>query len=166
MQPAMQDDDDYRGSNKESDLDEEEYLSNEVLNENVTDPFFYQENIPEIEVQVYNLRPPEPSYWPIDPPPILLPSYIHPDPLPIVDGSEHRLQAFVDLSTMHGAYNPPVLVRLEVGQSCSSKKGEPSTTEHQGGIPSNVSVTSALSNLPIPMISISDFEDDRQNTPP
>lgn len=47
MPPPMADDDD-----QESDPDEEECLSDEVLNENyfITDPFFYQENILEIEI--------------------------------------------------------------------------------------------------------------------
>lgn len=61
MSPPM--DSDYQDNDRELEPDEKEYLSNEVLNENdyITDPFFYLEIIPEIEVQIYNPRLPEPS---------------------------------------------------------------------------------------------------------
>lgn len=65
MPSPMDEDDDYEGSDQESDPDEEEYLLDEVLNENdfTTDPLFYQENIPEIEVQIYSPRLLEPNDW-------------------------------------------------------------------------------------------------------
>ena len=46
--PLPMDDDDYKDSDLESEPGEEEYISDEVLNENdfITDPFFYEENIP------------------------------------------------------------------------------------------------------------------------
>ena len=67
MQPPMDDDD--QDSDPESDPDEEEYSSAEVLNENdfIIDTYFYQENIQEIEVQIYNPRLSELSEWPVDP---------------------------------------------------------------------------------------------------
>ena len=90
MPPPMDGDDDYQGSDQESDLDEEEYVSDEVLDGNyfIIDSFFYQENIPEREVQIYNPRLLEPGDWPIDPPLFPLPLEIHPDPLPTMDDSE------------------------------------------------------------------------------
>lgn len=50
------------GEDREGDIEEEEdeYLSDEILDEKdfVTDPNFYQEVIPEIEVGIYNPREP------------------------------------------------------------------------------------------------------------
>ena len=67
---------DYQDSDQESDPDEQEYLSYEILNENnfITDPFFYQENIPEMEVQIYKPRLFEPGEWLVDLPSFPLPS--------------------------------------------------------------------------------------------
>ena len=61
MLPPMDDDD--QDNDPESDPDEEEYLSDEILNKNyfINDPYFYQEIIQEIEVRVYNPRLPEPG---------------------------------------------------------------------------------------------------------
>ena len=55
--PQPMDDDDLE-SDPESDPDEEEYISNEVLNENdlIANPYFYQENIQKIDFQIYNPR--------------------------------------------------------------------------------------------------------------
>lgn len=141
------------------------------MNENdfITGPFFYQENITTIEVQIYNPRLPEPGDWPIDPPPFPFPLEIHQNPVPIVDDSEPRPRTPTDMTTTHGTSrpNPPIPVRLAVGQSSSSKKEEPSvatdeptSTDHQGGIPSETPATSTPSGLPIPMISISDSKSD------
>ena len=46
MPPPMEDDD-YQDSDRESNPDEKDYLSDEMLNENgfIIDPFFYRENI-------------------------------------------------------------------------------------------------------------------------
>ena len=88
MPPPMDDDD--HENDPESDLDEEEYLSDRVLNENdfITDPYFYQEIISEIEVWIYNPRLPEPGDWSVDPPSFPLLPKVHPDPLPIIDENE------------------------------------------------------------------------------
>ncbi|XXG47263.1 hypothetical protein AAC387_Pa02g1935 [Persea americana] len=73
MPPLMDDDD--QDSDPESDPDEEKYLSSEILNENdfITDPYFCQENIPEIEGKIYNPRIFEPSDWLVDPPSFPMP---------------------------------------------------------------------------------------------
>ena len=99
MPPPMDDDD--QDSDLESDLDEEEFLSDEVLNENnfITDPYFYQENIREIEVQIYNPRLSEPGDWSVDPPSFPMPPEVHLDPLLIIDDNETRRQASVKALT-------------------------------------------------------------------
>ena len=90
MPPPLDDDD--QDNDPESDPDEEEYLSDEVFIENdfITDPYFYQENIPKIEVQIYKPRLLEPGGWPVDPPSFPIPPEVHPVPLPIIDDNEHR----------------------------------------------------------------------------
>ena len=59
--PPMDNDD--QDNDPESNPDEKEYLSYEILNENdfITDPCFYQEIIPKIKAWVYNPRLPEPG---------------------------------------------------------------------------------------------------------
>ena len=111
MPPPMEDDD-YQDSDLESDPDEEEYLSDEVLNENdfITNHFFYQVNIPEIEVQIYNPRLPEPGDWPIDPPSVPMPPEILPDPLPIVDDNKPRRQAPTNAPTAQDTSSLPIPV--------------------------------------------------------
>ena len=95
MPPPMDDDD--QDSDLESNPDEKEYLSYEVLNENdfIIDPYFYQEHIQEIQVQIYNPRHPEPGDWQMDPPSFPMPPKFHPDPLPNIDGNEPCRQASV-----------------------------------------------------------------------
>ncbi|XXG42198.1 hypothetical protein AAC387_Pa01g2530 [Persea americana] len=123
MPPPMEDDD--QDNHRELDFDEEEYLSDEVLNENdfITDPFFYQENVLEIEVQIYNPRLPEPGDWPADPP-FPMPPEIHPDPLPIIDDSEPRRQAPTNALTAQDTSSLSIPVGLKDGQDSSSKKDE------------------------------------------
>ncbi|XXG73636.1 hypothetical protein AAC387_Pa07g2521 [Persea americana] len=86
--PPMDNDD--QGDDPKSDPDEEEYISDEVLNENdlIIDHYFYQEIISEIEVHVYNPRLPELGDWLVNPPLFPMPLEIHLDPLTIIDGNE------------------------------------------------------------------------------
>ena len=114
----MDDDDD-----QESDPDEKEYISDEVLNENdlITDPFFYQENIPEIEVQIYNPRLFEPSDWLVDPPSFPMPPEVHPDPPPIVDDNKPCRQAPADAPVTQDIPSLVTPVRSKVGQNSGSR---------------------------------------------
>ena len=118
MPPPMDDDDD-----RESDPDEKEYISDEVLNENdlITDPFFYQENIPEIEVQIYNPRLFEHSDWPVDPPSFPMPPEVHLDPPPIVDDNKPCRQAPADAPVIQDIPSLLTPVRSKVGQNSGSR---------------------------------------------
>lgn len=105
MLPPM-DDDDYQDNGPKLDLDEEDYLSDEVLSENdfIIDPFFYQENILDIEVQIYNPRLLEPGGWLVNPPSFPVPSEIHPDPLPILDDDESRCRGTCNCTYSKGHF--------------------------------------------------------------
>ncbi|XXG41745.1 hypothetical protein AAC387_Pa01g2147 [Persea americana] len=151
MPPPIDDDD--QGSDPELDLDEEKYLSDEVLHENdfITDPYFYQENIPEIEVQIYNPRLPEPSDWPVDPPSFPMPPEVHPDPLLIIDDNEPCRQVSMKALMAQDIFSSLIPVRLKDSQGGSPKKEECITTKQD--IPNKVSVVYTSSGPSIPMIS-------------
>ena len=150
-------DNDYQDSDQELDPDEEEYLLDEILNENIfiTDPFFYWENILEIEVEIYNPRLPEPSDWPVDPHSFPLPPKTHPDPLPFVDDNEPRRQALANTPIAQDTSSPPILVGSKDGQNSGSKKEERLTIKHD--IPNNAPVVSSSTSV----ISTSKTEGDR-----
>eukprot|EP00268_Persea_americana_P011078 TRINITY_DN14606_c0_g2_i1.p2 TRINITY_DN14606_c0_g2~~TRINITY_DN14606_c0_g2_i1.p2 ORF type:complete len:284 (+),score=65.01 TRINITY_DN14606_c0_g2_i1:3752-4603(+) len=159
MPPPM-DDDDNHDNDLKLDPDEEDYLSDEELNENgfITNPFFYQENIPDIEIQIYNPKLPKPGDWPVDHPSFHVPPEIHPDPLSIIDDNEPRRQA----PTAKDTSSSSIPVGLKDGQDGSSKKEECLTIKQD--IPHKVPVASASNGLSTPAISPSETKDDRQNT--
>ncbi|XXG82451.1 hypothetical protein AAC387_Pa10g0398 [Persea americana] len=154
-------DDDDQGDDPESDPDEEEYLSDEVLNENdfISDPYFYQEIIPEIEVRVYNPRLPEPDNWPVDLPSFPMPLEIHPDPLPIIDDNEFCHQASIKAFVVQDASSSSMQDRLENGQEGGSGKDNCLITKQ------DILFTSIPSDPSTLRISTSEVKDDRQNAP-
>ena len=101
------------------------------MNENdfITDPYFFQENITDIEVQNYNPRLPEPGDRPVDPPLFPMPPEVHPDPLPIINDNEPCHQASVKAHTAHDISSSSILVRLKDSQDGSSKKEQCITTK-------------------------------------
>ena len=113
MPPPFDDDD--QDNDPESDPDEEEYLSDEVLNEDDfnTDPYFYQENILEIEVWIYNPRLPEPGDWPVDRHSFPISPEVHPYPLLIIDDNESNCQAFIKAPTTRGISSSSIPIGLK-----------------------------------------------------
>ena len=108
-------DNDDQDSDPKLDPDEEEYLSDEVLNQNdfITDPYWYQENVPEIEVKIYNPRLPKPGDWPVDPPSFSIPPEVHPDPLLTINDNEPRRQASVKAFTAQDTSSSSMSVGLK-----------------------------------------------------
>ncbi|XXG62972.1 hypothetical protein AAC387_Pa05g1254 [Persea americana] len=163
MPPPMDDDD--QDNDPESDSNEEEYLSDEVLNENnfIIDPYFYQEIIPEIKVWIYNPRLPEPGDWPVDHPSFTMPLEVHPDPLPIRDDNMPRRQASIKAFMAQDTSSSSMLVGLEDSQGGSSKKEDCIITKQD--IPNKMPIVSTSSGPSTLVISTSRIKDDRQNTP-
>ena len=116
MPPPLDEDD--QDNDPESDPDEEEYLSDEVLNENdfIIDPYFYQKVISEIEVRIYNPRLPKPGDWPVDPPSFPMPPKVHPNPLPIIDDNEPHHQASVKAFTVQDTSSSLMPIQLKDNQ--------------------------------------------------
>ena len=128
MLPPMDDDD--QDNDLESDPDEEQYLSDEVLNENdfITDPYFSQENFPKKEVQIYNPRLPELGDWPVDPPSFPMPPKVHQDPLLIMNDNDPHCQASVKAFMAQDTSSSSMPVKLKDSQGGNSKKQECITT--------------------------------------